>query len=307
MIDASIIILNYNGKSYLKNCLTSIFENTHNITFEVILVDNASTDQSVEFVKGEFSAVRVIENKENVGFAKGNNIGVEQAKGEYIIILNNDTIVLPNAINNLISFMKKEPIKMIVTGKVLKFKRHFESNCGRFPTFLSEYLYFGFFLIRYIKNPYSQKFRIKTWERDKLQEIDWVSGCYFAIKKDEMLKLNGFDENFFLYYEDVDLCYRFRNSGGRVLYYPQSVIKHLKGGTSQTDFLKAISINYKSAIYYFTKICGKFNAKILNLLIKITWLLDIIALSVLDISTFLKYSKIKKKLKLLNYLLGVKI
>lgn len=296
-MELSIIILNHNGKQWLKDCFQSVFDNTHNISFEVILVDNASTDGSVEYVRKEFPQVKVIKNNANVGFTRGNNIGVKEAVGEYVCILNNDTIVLPDALNNLFNFVKTQPIKTIATGKILKFSGGIQPNCSNLPTFFREYLNFTF---SKIKGPNPFTLRLKE---DEIQKVEVVTGTYFMIKRSDMLELCGFDENIFIFYEDADLCLRFCKLGGQVLYYPDSVIKHYWGGYYKSCSLEALRISYRSMLYYFCKHYGKLYSSLFNISVKGTSLIISIILGVITLLTFGRFKKVIDKNKLFLSLL----
>jgi len=304
IVDASVIVVNHNTKELLRKCLDSIYKNTNNITFEVIVVDNDSSDGSVTMVKNEFHRVKTITNKENLGFARANNIGIRKSRGKFIVALNPDTVVLSNAINNLIDFMNKQSGDIMVGGKILNFDGSSQCSCWRFPTFLSKYLAQALFLIKYIRNPISEKMKMNILGRDQVQEVDWVSGCFFGVRRNTMLDLGLFDESIFLYNEDVDLCLRLRKLGGKCLYYPRSMIKHLTGAPrSERDNTRfRIVAGYKSTVYFFKKHRGKMYAYLFHLTVKITWLLDFTILLILNAITFFKVPKMIDKMKLLGFL-----
>lgn len=298
-MDLSIVVLNYNGKEFLKGCFHSIFKNTKKIDFEVILVDNASTDGSVEYIKKEFPKVKIIENKENVGFAKGNNIGVSMASGKYIIILNNDTIVLPDAFNNLVHFMEKQSKKTLATGKVLNFDGSLQLNCSKLPTFLKEYLNFTLCKVKG-PNPLS---KYRNWNSNLINKVEMVSGAFFIIEREEMMNLGGFDERIFIFYEDADLCFRFLKNGGQILYYPNSVIKHYWGGFFRPLKLEGLSISYRSVLYYFSKHFGKMYSRFFNVLVKISALILTALFGILAFSTLGFYKKAVEKFRIFFHIL----
>ncbi|MDD5529606.1 MAG: glycosyltransferase family 2 protein [bacterium] len=310
-MELSIIILNYNGKHWLKGCLQSIFKNTRKINFEVIVVDNASTDGSIEYVKKEFPSVKIISNETNVGFTRGNNIGLKEAGGEYICILNNDTIILPDAIANLLGFVKSHPLKILAAGKLLGFDENIQINYSKYPGFLQEYFNFTIFklkaskfLIR--KRAYIPKKNSKYV--DRICKVDVVTGTFFIIKREDMLELSGFDENIFIFYEDADLCFRFRKTGGHIFYYPDAVIKHYMGGYYKSHKLDGIEKSYQSILYYFRKHYGKVYCFLFVFLVKKTIFIILLCLmSLLPISNEnLNYrKKIEEKIKMFHYILKI--
>lgn len=291
-MELSVIILNHNGKRWLKDCFQSIFENTRGINFEIILVDNASTDGSVEYVRKEFSEVKVVSNGENLGFTRGNNIGLREARGEYVCILNNDTVVLRDALNNLYNFIKSQTKKTIATGKIFTFSGEIQPNCGNLPSFLQEYFNFSFSKIRG-PNPFNIKVK-----GDEVQEVGLVTGTFFMIKRDDMLELCGFDENIVIFYEDADLCLRFKKMGGQAMYYPDSVIKHYWGGYYRTYSFEGLRISYKSILYYFHKHYGRLYSCFFNISVKFTALLIIGVLSIMTVITLGFLKKVLEKNKL---------
>lgn len=303
--ELTVIILNYNGESYIDKCLSSLVKNREDINFEILLVDNASTDSSLDIVRKNFPQVRIIKNQENLGYSKGNNIGIRASKGTYCLILNPDTIILPNAVAELLKLIKSYPGKAIATGKVLNFNGTPQVNCRRFPNLIAEYLKQAFFKIKSIENPISNQQIIRTWERDEIQNVDWISGCFFITKKSDMLSLGGFDEKMRFYYEDTDLCLRFRKIGGQIIYYPFSIIKHKGGGmlSKPQIMLQAYLDDFQSAIYYFRKHHGKVQAIVLLWLTKATWIINLILLALLDILSLFSIPKIREKGKMLKYML----
>ncbi|MDD2889366.1 MAG: glycosyltransferase family 2 protein [bacterium] len=311
-MELSIIILNYNGKHWLEGCLQSLFENIRSIDFEVIIVDNASTDGSIEYVEKEFSSVRIIKNKTNVGFTRGNNIGIKEAVGEYICILNNDTIILSDAIENLLGFVKSYPSKVLAAGRLLGFDGRFQTNYTRFPKFVQEYLNFTIFKLK------APKFLVKKRAYvdkkngkyvDKVRKVDVVTGTFFIIKREDMLKLGGFDENIFIFYEDADLCFRFRKDGGHIFYYPDAVIKHYMGGYYKSHKLDAIKKSYQSILYYFRKHYGRGYCFLFDFAVKKTifiMLFYLMALPALISNENSNYRrKIEEKIRMFHYIVGI--
>lgn len=234
----SIVILSYNTSSYLAECLSSVYKNVRDLPFEIIVVDNNSTDNSVHMVKTKFSKVRLIESEENLGFAKGVNLGVKHAKGEWVLLLNSDTRVHENSIEKLVGFAKENQEVAVVGGKLKNRDGSTSSSYSSFYTPLRIFL----FLFWPMKKE-------KTLKDPKA--VDWVSGGFMLIKKEIFDKVHGFDPHFFMYIEDMELCYRLKKSGYKVYYYPKAIVEHVGQGSSNRTF--AIIQIYKGLLYFYKK------------------------------------------------------
>lgn len=241
----SIIILSYNTKTLLYSCLSSLYEHLHGFDFEVIVVDNASTDDSIKMVKKEFLKVKLVESKENLGFAKGNNLGAERAQGNYLIFLNSDAKVLDNSIKDMVMGMATDEAIGVIGGSL-------ESQEGvREPSFGKSLSLLGIVLMLFGR----KGFRINP-EYHTITQVDWVSGGFMMTRKDLFRKLRGFDEHFFMYIEDMEYCYRVKKLGYVVYFYPNAKVAHLGQGSSNRSF--AITHIYKGLPYFFLKHKGYF-------------------------------------------------
>jgi GT2 family glycosyltransferase len=209
----SIIIVTYNSKKYIDACIKSIIQQTYpeNYCIEIIIIDNYSTDGTCDFIKEKFPHLKIIENYENNGYGKANNLVSKYADGKYLFILNPDTIVEKNWLEKLINPLTKNE-KLITTPKILVYDGSKINGCGLIVHFTGLGFTRGF---RSVKNEFS-----------KMEYVNGIFGCCFAIKKDDFIKLGGFDENIFMYEEDVDLSFRAHIKNFRILYIPSSVIKH---------------------------------------------------------------------------------
>ncbi len=226
----SIIIVNYNTKILLKNCLNSIFANCLLDDFEIIVVDNNSYDGSVEMLNNDFKdRVKIIANKENIGFGSANNQGAQIARGEYLFFLNSDTIIKNDILTPIKKFLEINKQVSIVAPRLL-LKNGIEQKFafGNFPTLL---------------NLIFRKIDIKKMDSNKSQEVNWVSGAALVIRKNIFKRIGGFDENFFMYFEDVDLCKRVQDLGYKTMILPQIFLVHLGG--------KSININIQRKKYYY--------------------------------------------------------
>jgi len=297
--DLSIIIVNFNTKQLLYECLDSIQSKVKEITYEVFVVDNASIDGSAEMVEREFPWVKLIKNKENLGFAKANNQAIGKAKGEIILLLNSDTLIIDNNIKPLLTFMKNHKNVGIVGCKVLDENGNLSYTAINFPDLISEWWFFSYDIIRRILNVSFYK-KYKGINYDKISPVDWVSGCAFFIKKEVIKKIGMLDENFFLYYEDTEYCYRAKKAGFEVIYYPFYKILHYRGKSGDPINFKTLIYCFNSSCYYFQKTHGYLYAKIFKTMCKINWLVNISFLLSFGLTT--KHPKIFKKLNMFKTL-----
>ena len=208
-IKISIIIVTYNDVNDIGNCLDSLYSD--NIEYEIILVDNCSNDGTVQYVRKKYPSVIIVENNHNYGLGTGINLGVKIAKGDYIIVLNSDTVVESNWFVDLLNPVIHEDY-VITTPKILLYDGSKINTCGNVNHFT------GFAFTRGLNMP------VNAYSKDEY--VDGISGCCFAIKRKDYLKLNGFDENFFLYNEDTDFSWKCRSQGYKILYVASSIIRH---------------------------------------------------------------------------------
>src|SRR5258708_1721280 len=222
MPKVSIIVLNWNGRKFLENCLDSLQKLTYN-SIEIIVVDNNSKDGSVELVKEKYPKILLVENKENHGFAKGNNIGYEKSNGEYILILNNDTKVTPDFLDPLVKTFEKDSTIGCVQPQIrLLEDKEILDGAGAFLTSTGFLYHFG-----YLKNKNKDIYNRQT-------EIFSAKGACMLLNRKAIEKVGLFDEDFFIFFEETDLCFRLWLSGFTVVYEPKSIIYHV-GGADTTS------------------------------------------------------------------------
>ena len=238
----SIIIINYNGKRFLKDCLESI-QASEASGAEVIIVDNASTDGSGEYLRGEFPSVKVMELDRNYGFAEANNRGAEAASGTFLLFLNNDTVVTRGWLLALIEAMSSEPEVGAAGSKLLLYNQPGKVNsAGANIVFNGGGYDIGFM------DEDSQKYNVRG-------PRGAVCAASMMVRKIEFLSLGGFDPLYFMYFEDVDLCWRYWLSGYKVLYIPQSVVYHRFGGTTGNSRYVPLRVFYgtRNALFNILK------------------------------------------------------
>jgi N-acetylglucosaminyl-diphospho-decaprenol L-rhamnosyltransferase len=252
IMQLSIIIVSYNVKYYLEQCLHSVLVACKNIEAEIIVVDNNSDDETAEYIQAKFPAIIFIQNKKNIGFAKANNAGLHIAKGEFILYLNPDTIVAENTIANCISFLNEHKEAGAIGAKMIDGNGNFLPESKRaFPSVAA-----SFFKLSGLANlfPHSSifnKYALGNLNEDKVQDVDVLSGAFFFSKKEILLSLNGFDEDFFMYGEDIDLSYRIKKIGYKNYYLGNNVIVHFKGESTKKN--KTYINNFYGAMKIFVR------------------------------------------------------
>jgi GT2 family glycosyltransferase len=253
-MDVSILIVSYNTRQLLYNCLESICQHTKGIEFEVIVCDNGSVDGSLEMVKKDFPNVILIENVVNIGFGPANNKAAQMAKGKYLLLLNSDTLFLNNAAQIFHSYAENN--RKILLGCFLRDQNNniihsFDNHKG---------LIYMFIRVIYASYPFLLKLRkiVKKkqfCEKSLCQEVAYISGADIFIEKDLFFKLKGFDENFFMYFEDNDLCRRAKLLGYASFVIPGPRIVHLEGKSSKNNATKLMIIERSFLIYNKKYLC----------------------------------------------------
>lgn len=253
----SIVIVNWNAGHLLKDCLQSIYRNIIKINCEIFVVDNASTDGSLEMVRKEFPQVKLIENKSNLGFAKANNQAINKSKGMYILLLNPDTIVQKDTFHNMLEFMNTHPEAGVVGSKVLYADGSLQLSCGHFPSLQTEFFHSTLLEEIFSKSPLMGNFRMTNWDHNSVKEVDWVSGSCLLVRKAAITDIGLLDEAIFMYAEDIDWCYRIKNAAWKTYYLPQSKIIHLESQIANTNLTNKLKNGYQGLYYFFDKHYGK--------------------------------------------------
>jgi GT2 family glycosyltransferase len=251
-LDLSIIVVSWNVREYLRNCIISINNSSHDLKVEVIVVDNNSSDKTMEMLKKEFPWVITVSNTENVGFARANNIGFRYANGRTVMFLNPDTIVHNNALKILVDFLQSQEEVGMVGPKLVYPNGRIQNTCARkLPTMSSEILVgrFCFQHIPFIGKYYYKKF-IKPYDYENSQVVEAISGSAMLMRPDVFYKLNGFRENYIYTGEDIDLCYRVQKDGWLIFYKKEAFITHYSGkSSSQIPIVTAVNQKLSKEMY----------------------------------------------------------
>jgi len=253
-IDLSIIIVSWKVKDLLEKCLKSIFEQTQNIEFEIFVVDNDSQDGTVEMVKNKFSKVNLIANRENVGFAKANNQAIKLAKGKYVLLLNPDTEIFENTLEKMVDFMDQNIACGVAGCQLLNPDTSLQPSIRRFPRFSDQAL----ILIKvhhfWPNLGVFRHYLAKDIDYGQVQEVDQVMGAFMMIRYEVIKKIGFLDENFFIWFEEVDYCKRTKSIGWKICYTPEVKIIHYYGQSfKQRLTLDRQKMFNRSMRYYFKK------------------------------------------------------
>jgi len=246
-LDISIIIVNWNTKDLLLECLESIYKTVNKITFEVWLVDNASTDESVEAAKNRYPDINVIQNERNLGFAAANNLAFKQLKGRYALLLNTDATLINNAAEELFYFMEDRPKVGISCGQLLNADGSKQNSIANYPSLFS--LLCNETLLRILL---PKKFPSKRKEYSSPVEVDSCIGACMIVRKKAMDEVGTLDEGYFFYLEETDWAYRMKQSGWGVYFVPSARIVHAQGKSVGNNANKKIMF-YRSRYYFFKK------------------------------------------------------
>jgi GT2 family glycosyltransferase len=250
IINVSIIIVNWNTQDILRDCLASIYAETKDISFEVIVIDNASTDSSVKMVRYEFPEAILIKNQENRGFATANNQGMAIAKGHYVLFLNSDTLILDRAIAKTASFADVHPEAAVVGCRVLNPDKTLQPTCFMFPSILNMILSSTYLYKLFPRSQFFGRERMTWWDRSDEREVDVVTGCFMLVRNEAIEQVGMMDEQFFVYGEETDLCYRFKQVGWKVMFTPCAEIIHL-GGQSSKKIATEMALQLRGSILQF--------------------------------------------------------
>jgi hypothetical protein len=282
----SIIIPSFNTQDLLEVCLNSIVKFTKNCQYEIIIIDNASSydvqKQINNFKIKTKTRVILIKNSSNLGFAKACNQGIKTSCGEFILFLNSDTKLVDNSLQKSLNFLNNNQNFDILGCQLLNSNKTIQPSAGFFPKLRQIFLMMFFIddipLINRLINPYHQN-RISFYK--KTQKVDWVTGAFLFARADVLKKINGFDEDYFMYAEEVDLCFRAKKSGFEVVYYPGAKIIHLKEASPREFSQKAVIAEFKGLKLFFSKNKPGWEMPFLRLFLKIGSLLRVLFFGIL--------------------------
>ena len=269
----SIVIVSWNTNKILNNCLDSIKKYPPNLDHEIWVVDNASTDGSVQMVEENFPAVKLIRNDRNVGFAPANNQAIAQAQGEYLLLLNSDTIVRPGALQTLVRFMDANPKAGGAGSLLLNPDDSLQTSCYPAPTLAREF--WRLFHLDRLRT--YGVYDMGSWQLKETREVEVVQGACLILRRSAVDAVGPLDTDYFMYTEEVDLCYRLRKSDWPLYWIPQAEVIHLGGQSTRMVAGEMFLQLYRSKVQFFRKNHGRFSALVYKVILSLSALARILA------------------------------
>ncbi len=258
-IDVSIIIVNYNKFLLTEKCIDSILENVKKIKYEVIVIDNNSPNESYEYLSKRYNCVdniKIINNEFNSGFGAANNLGVKISRGMYSLLLNPDVIVLDQSVDKMYEMLLFNKDVGIVACQLLNKDMSLQYSCRRFLSF-SEFIIARTPIKKLVRKEVVKKLNDKylmiDYQHTEKTFVDWVMGSCILCRKEEFLLIGGFSKEYFMYFEDVDLCYKMRQINKKILYYPQAQMVHLHSQDSIKKINKLTFVHLSSMFKFYRK------------------------------------------------------
>ena len=255
----SIIIVNYNKYELTQKCIASIFNNVNDIEYEIIVVDNCSTNESYEVLKSFYidnERVSVINTEHNNGFGDGNNFGVSNCKYKNILLLNPDVILMKNSLKKMLDKLESDEKIGLLGCKLLNGDLTLQYSCRRFIPF-NEFILARTPIKKIVSRKkvekINNKYLMKDYDHMKEKEVDWIMGSCLMLRKEDFLKVKGFSKEYFMYFEDVDLCYKLIQIGKKVVYYPKCEMIHLHEQASSKKINKLSFIHLSSMFKFYKK------------------------------------------------------
>ncbi len=298
MNDISIVIVNWNTKHFLIQCLEYLVQIRSYIKNEVFIVDNGSTNGSLESVKIFFPEIRFIQNLKNLGFAKAVNQGLRLSEGKYVLLLNPDTVIKEEALIKLKTFMDNHPDVGIAGAQLINEDGSKQNSIANFPSLVTELL--NKRLLRWLL---PERFPGKERQYHEPIEVDSIIGACMMVRREAIEQVGLMDEDYFLFFEETDLCYRMKRAGWKIYHVPQAQIIHFQGKSAEKEKERAKVEYYRSRYIFFKKNRGISQWLILLIGLMVKLILSFILYGILNLITFFKFQKIKRRFKIYCYLL----
>lgn len=279
-MELSIIIVNWNAKEYLAKCLQSIINTTRSLSYEIIVVDNHSSDGSVRLIAERFPQVKVIESSENVGFSRANNIGIKESRGRYIYCVNSDIEVLSDSIGTLHHFMEQHPETGMLGPRVLNADRTIQLSCRRIPTLWNLLCVAVYFNAVFPDSFVFPDLYMQRWHYNALSDVSVLSGCFMVMRRKAIDEVGAFDERFFFYGEDVDICTRFARSPWHVKFLPDAEVVHYGGASSAAAPVRYFIEMQRADLMYWSKHHSRFSTGVYRV---VMWVHHVVRVSIYSV------------------------
>lgn len=252
--DLSVIVVNWNTRDLLSRCIESIHRHTRRLSYEIIVVDNASEDGSPEMAEKRFPEVTLIKNDENRGFGRANNQGLALAQGRYVLFLNSDAEVDPGCLDGLFMYMEQNPAVGASACRLLNPEGSLQHSCRKFPDFRTFLLLVLGLRSLFPRMKIFRNYLMLDWDHADLREVDQIMGSFMFLRREVLDRIGGFDEQYWMYFEEVDLCLRIWKAGWTIVHYPYaSAVHHLSRSSEQWGEAKRSVEFHRSLLKYFKK------------------------------------------------------
>ncbi|MBI1826306.1 MAG: glycosyltransferase family 2 protein [Planctomycetes bacterium] len=263
-IDVSVVIVSWNTRDVLRDCLQSIREKAGRVTCEVIVIDNNSADGSADMVAAEFPDFRLIRNRSNGGFASANNQGIAISNSRYVLLLNPDTLIRGAAITKSVHFADSHPDAAVVGCKTYGGTGCMQYNCYLYPSLLNVALSLSHLQTHYWYHPFFGRARLGWWDYDSPREVEAVAGCFMLVRRTAIDQVGPMSDEYFMYSEDTEWCWRFKQAGWKIMYTPDAVITHF-GQCSSSQAARSMRLmERQSLLVFLEKKSGKFERFLAN-------------------------------------------
>lgn len=229
-VDISVVVVNYNTAHLLQQMLDALDAAKSHLSLQIIIVDNASSDGSTAFVEASYPAIELIKNDKNVGFGRANNQALSRIRGQYVLLLNTDAFISSTSLTASIEFMKRNPDCGVLGAKLVGRDGSLQPSCRYLPTPLN--LFLGRMGVS-AQRSWIRMIDDLAWDHNSPRECDWVTGCYYLVRRSVIEQIGLFDPRYFLYFEEVDHCRRVKQAGWKVMYFPQAEVVHLGGESAK--------------------------------------------------------------------------
>lgn len=285
MIDLSVSIVNTNNRVLLEECLASIYRTTRQISFEILVVDNCSNDGSAEMVRAGFPEVQVIQNDRILGYSASHNRALQRCNGRYVLVFNEDMIVLPGAFDHMVAFMDAHPDAGMLGCRLSNPDGSLQPSCWPFPNLPSR-LFRALYLDKLFPgSSLTGGYTLGSWAYDSVREVDVIMGCCVFLRREVLDQVGLMDERFFIYFEETDWCYRTKQHDWKIYFTPGAEIIHYGGQSTRRQSARMATIYLQSLLKYFRKHHGRAAEFLVRLL------------SILEISLRLVYWTLSMLLK----------
>ncbi|MCC6685918.1 MAG: glycosyltransferase family 2 protein [Fimbriimonadaceae bacterium] len=251
--DLSICICSWNTIEDLRRCLTALRDAADEARFEVIVVENNSEDGSGEMVTSEFPAVRLLQQYRNLGFTGGNNLAIQDRNGRHVLLLNSDAFVHPGAIGSLVAHLESTPSAGIIGPRLLNEDGSLQYSCRTFPNPVAALFRNTPLGSLFPRNRFTRDYLMSDWDHLTENSVDWVSGAALMIREEALAQVGALDKDYFMFCEDMDICWRVRQCGFEVVYFPDAVVTHKIGSSTSKAPNRMIFRFHRSMLLFFKK------------------------------------------------------